>query len=116
MSKALDKANTEFLMNKRSPSRKVNELDNRGSHFYLALYWAQALASQDEDQSLKQAFIPVARDLEENRDKIIQELNQVQGHPVDMGGYYHPSPELAAKEMRPSVTFNGIIDNLSGQE
>ncbi len=113
LSKALDKANTQFLMNKRSPTRKVNELDNRGSHFYLAMYWAQALADQDEDQSLKQIFEPVAGELSASQDKILEELLTVQGRAMDVGGYFHPSEELLAKEMRPSPCFNAIVDKLA---
>ncbi len=113
LSKALDKANSQFLMNKRSPTRKVNELDNRGSHFYLAMYWAQALAEQDEDQSLKQIFEPVAADLSANRDKILEELLSEQGRAMDVGGYFHPSEDLLAKAMRPSTCFNAIVDKLA---
>jgi len=110
LSKALDAANTQFLMEKRSPSRKVNELDNRGSHFYLALYWARALADQDEDKDLKQIFAPLATALDENCDKIIEELLSVQGRSVDTVGYYHPDDAVLNKEMRPSKTFNSILD------
>ncbi|MCG8685262.1 MAG: NADP-dependent isocitrate dehydrogenase [Desulfobacterales bacterium] len=112
LSKALNQANTEFLMKKRSPSRKVNELDNRGSHFYLAFYWAKAMADQDEDKELKKVFTPVADALDKNRDKILEELLAAQGNPVDVGGYYHPDEPLLEKEMRPSVTFNKILDTL----
>jgi len=112
LSKTLDAANTQFLMEKRSPSRKVNELDNRGSHFYLALYWARALADQEEDGDLKQVFAPVARTLDENRDKILEELLAVQGRAVDAKGYYHPDETILNKEMRPSKTFNCIVDGL----
>ncbi|MCG8688205.1 MAG: NADP-dependent isocitrate dehydrogenase, partial [Desulfobacterales bacterium] len=102
----------EFLMKKRSPSRKVNELDNRGSHFYLALYWATALAEQDEDKELKALFAPVADALDNNREQILEELLAVQGGAVDVGGYYHPDENLLEKEMRPSVTFNKILGTL----
>ncbi|MCG8632508.1 MAG: NADP-dependent isocitrate dehydrogenase [Desulfobacterales bacterium] len=112
LSRALDKANTEFLMNKRSPSRKVNELDNRGSHFYLAMYWAQALAEQDEDQEIKSIFQPVARDLSAGRETILKELLDEQGRPMDVGGYFHPSEDLLAEAMRPSPCFNAIVDKL----
>jgi len=113
LSKALDEANTHFLMNKRSPSRKVNEPDNRTSHFYLALYWARTLAEQG-DNELKQKFCPLAEVLEKNRDKILEELLAVQGRPVEAGGYYHPNDAVLNKEMRPSKTFNSIIDKFSG--
>ena len=112
IARALDKANSDFLKNDKSPSRKVNELDNRGSHFYLALYWAKALAEQDEDQQLKEKFTKVYTDLSNNEQSIVKELNDAQGVKVDMGGYYHPNEELVSKAMRPSSTFNGIIDSL----
>ena len=112
IARALDKANSDFLKNDKSPSRKVNELDNRGSHFYLALYWAKALAEQDEDQQLKEKFTKVYTDLSNNEQSIVKELNDAQGVKVDMGGYYHPNEELVTKAMRPSSTFNGIIDSL----
>ena len=109
---ALDSANSRFLSNNKSPSRKVGELDNRGSHFYLAAYWAQALAEQDEDEDLKTQFLPVAEELSSNETTIIDELNGAQGAPVDIGGYYRPDTELAAAAMRPSSTLNAIIDSL----
>lgn len=107
---ALDQATIKFLENRKSPSRKVNELDNRGSHFYLAMYWAQELAHQDEDTRLKEEFEPIAKALEAKEDQIIQELNQAQGSPVDIGGYYHQDFEKTTQAMRPSPTLNGIID------
>ena len=110
---ALDQANAKFLDENKSPSRKVNELDNRGSHYYLALYWAQALAAQGDDADLKAKFEKVAKDLADNEAKIIEELNGAQGSPVDIGGYYHPSVEKVTKAMRPSPTLNGIIDGIS---
>ena len=113
LSKAMDQANARFLMEDRSPSRTVKELDNRGSHFYLALYWAEALAAQDEDETLKSVFQPVARQFKENQERILSELIQVQGRPVDVGGYYHPDPGLLAKQMRPSQTFNRILSALA---
>ncbi|WP_119343735.1 NADP-dependent isocitrate dehydrogenase [Facilibium subflavum] len=116
LAKTLDQANSEFLNNNKSPSRKVGELDNRGSHFYLALYWAKALAEQDEDQQLKQKFSQVAKDLIDNEDKIVAELNKVQGKSVDVGGYFHPSADEIAKVMRPSMTLNHIIDALISQK
>ncbi len=108
--KALGQANCKFLESNKSPSRKCGELDNRGSHFHLALYWAQALAEQTEDAGLKARFSKVAKELEENEEKIIEELNAAQGSPQDLGGYYQPDPEKAAKAMRPSATFNAIVD------
>ena len=88
----------------------MNELDTRGSHFYLALYWAEALAKQTQDSELQARFTEVAQQLSDNEDKIVQELNDAQGQPVDIGGYYHPNDELAAKAMRPSATLNAIVD------
>ncbi|WDP92465.1 MAG: NADP-dependent isocitrate dehydrogenase [Desulfobacter sp.] len=110
---ALDKANSRFLKEKRSPSRKVNEPDNRASHFYLALYWAQALAEQDKDGALKRVFVPVAEALSGNRDKILGDLLAAQGGPVDIGGYYHPDETLLAAVMRPSPDFNAILDGIA---
>lgn len=109
LAEALDKATEEFLQNDKSPSRKVNELDNRGSHFYLAMYWAQALAKQNEDMELKEKFGKVAKELENNADKILKDLIDVQGEPIDIGGYYSPNESLVAKAMRPSETFNNIL-------
>ena len=110
---ALDTANSQFLNNDKSPSRKVGELDTRGSHFYLALYWAQALAAQDEDAELNALFTPIAKQLTDNEAKIVKELNAVQGKPVDVGGSYLPSKDLVANVMRPSVTLNTVIDSLA---
>jgi isocitrate dehydrogenase len=110
LAETLHEANAKFLDSDKSPSRKVGELDTRGSHFYLALYWAQALAAQTEDAELQARFAKVARQLAENEAKIIAELNAAQGRPVDLGGYYRPNPELASKAMRPSPTFNAIVD------
>jgi isocitrate dehydrogenase len=109
LGRTLDEATAKLLENRKSPSRKVRELDNRGSHFYLAMYWAEALANQNEDVELKARFAPLARRLAENEAKIVEELNAVQGRPVDIGGYYVPDPELASKSMRPSPTFNSIL-------
>jgi len=113
LAKTLDQANGKFLDNNKSPSRKVGELDNRGSHFYLALYWAQALASQDTHPALKAKFAPLARALQENEAKIVAELNGAQGKPVDIQGYYHPSLKLVSAAMRPSATFNAALATLS---
>jgi isocitrate dehydrogenase len=112
LAEALDNATEEFLINDRSPSRKVGELDNRGSHFYLALYWANALAEQTRDQKLKATFTPIAEKLSTNETEIIDQLNKAQGVPVDLGGYYLPDDELTRKAMRPSDTFNSILDNI----
>jgi len=109
---ALDAAATKYLLENKSPSRKVNELDNRGSHFYLALYWAQALAQSNDDE-LRAYFAPVAKALSDQEAKIVAELVDVQGQPMDVGGYYMPDDELASKAMRPSTTLNAIIDSLS---
>jgi isocitrate dehydrogenase len=109
---ALDKANSDFLNNNKSPSRKAGELDTRGSHFYLAMYWAQAMAEQNDDTELKASFTAVAEQLAANETKIIDELNAVQGKPVDIGGYYRPNRELTANVMRPSATLNAVIDGL----
>jgi isocitrate dehydrogenase len=107
---ALHAANTKFLDSDKSPSRKVGELDTRGSHFYLALYWAEALAAQTQDKELQARFSKVAKGLEDNEAKILAELNAAQGKPVELGGYYRPNPGLASKAMRPSPTFNAIVD------
>ncbi len=112
---ALDRANSEFLNNNKSPSRKVGELDTRGSHFHLALYWAQALAGQNDDAELKGLFAPVAKALTDNQAKIVAELNGVQGKPVVLGGYYHPDRTKTAQAMRPSATFNAVIDGLASR-
>lgn len=109
LSETLDEATEKLLENKKGPSRKVNELDNRGSHFYLALYWAEALAKQDKDQTLKNRFTPIATKLNEHKSQILQELKNAQGKPVDIGGYYEPTEELVNKEMRASKSFNEIL-------
>src|SRR5690554_1976634 len=106
---ALDNATVTLLMSGKSPSRKVNELDTRGSHFYLALYWAQALAQQTKDSKLQDTFAPVAKKLEENEEQILQELNSVQGHPINLGGYYQFGETETRNVMRPSQTFNSIL-------
>ena len=107
---ALDEATTQYLLTNKSPSRKVNELDNRGSHFYLAMYWAEALAQQSDDPELARDFSTLAAQLRSQESVIVDELNGVQGEAMDVGGYYFPNQELAAKAMRPSATFNGLID------
>lgn len=112
LAEALDKATEEFLNQDRSPSRKVNELDTRGSHFYLALYWAAELAKQDKDTELKAVFSKVYDEMSSNEAKITQELIDAQGSPVDIGGYYLPNPEMASKAMRPSETLNSILDSI----
>ncbi|HJR75508.1 MAG TPA: NADP-dependent isocitrate dehydrogenase [Nitrospiraceae bacterium] len=106
----LDQANAKFLESNKSPARKVGEIDNRGSHFYLALYWAQALAQQTQDKKLAERFSKIAKDLADNESKITNELLAAQGKPVDIGGYYHPSDEKASRAMRPSSTLNAIVD------
>lgn len=111
LAKTLDQATGKFLDNGKSPSRKVRELDNRGSHFYLALYWAQALTEQTEDPELKAAFSGLAKALGDNEEKIVEELNNCQGSHVDLGGYYQPDPEKVEKAMRPSATLNGLLAN-----
>lgn len=107
---SLSEAISKYLENAKSPSRKVNEIDNRGSSFYLAMYWAQALAQQDKDKQLKAQFTDIAKKLEDNQEKIDQEMLSAQGSSVDIGGYYLPEPNLTEKQMRPSKTFNEIID------
>ncbi|WP_111448959.1 MULTISPECIES: NADP-dependent isocitrate dehydrogenase [unclassified Pseudomonas] len=109
LAKTLDQATGQFLDNNKSPSRKVGNIDNRGSHFYLALYWAQALAAQTEDTALQAQFGELAKTLSGNEATIVAELNAVQGKPVDIGGYYHANAELISKAMRPSNTFNAAI-------
>ncbi|MCD6543600.1 MAG: NADP-dependent isocitrate dehydrogenase, partial [Flavobacteriaceae bacterium] len=106
-------ATDKFLDNNKSPSRKVNELDNRGSHYYLATYWAQALSNQNKDLALKEQFKSIATILEDSEKVIIDELNAAQGSAVNIGGYYHFDENLTAKEMRPSNTLNSIISDIS---
>ena len=109
----LDQANAKFLESNKSPARKVGEIDNRGSHFYLALYWAQALAAQTADKKIAEKFQKIAKDLTDNEKTIDQELLAAQGKPQDVGGYYHPDDAKAAKAMRPSATLNKIIDAIA---
>ncbi len=110
LAETLDAGISGYLENQKLPSRKVGEIDNRGSSFYLALYWAQALAAQDKDAAMKARFAEVAAELEKNVDKIDAELIAAQGEPVDVGGYFRPDPVIAGKAMRPSATLNAIID------
>jgi isocitrate dehydrogenase len=112
LGETLDQATGKFLQNGKSPSRKVNELDNRGSHFYLALYWAEALANQEKDQDLKDVFGPVAEEMTNKESIIVAELNGAQGSPVDIGGYYKPEEEKTSKAMRPSETLNAILSKI----
>ena len=111
LGETLDAATGKFLLNDKSPSRKCGELDNRGSHFYLAMYWAQELAGQNDDASLKSAFTELSQQLSENEAKIVAELNEVQGKPMDIGGYYNPNDTLGAEAMRPSQTLNRILES-----
>ena len=113
LSETLDAATSKLLDEGRSPSRKVNEIDNRGSHFYLALHWAQELAAQDKETDLKEKFTQLAQTLADNEQTIVDELLAAQGGEVDMGGYYYPSDELTDTAMRPSATLNKLIDGLS---
>jgi isocitrate dehydrogenase len=113
LAKTLDAATGKFLDEDKSPARKIGGIDNRGSHFYLALYWAQALAEQTDDKELQAAFTGLVKTLTENEAKIVAELGAVQGKPVDIEGYYHPGEELIRKAMRPIATFNAALESLS---
>jgi isocitrate dehydrogenase len=106
---ALDAATGKLLDNNKGPSPKTGQLDNRGSQFYLTLYWAQALAEQKDDAELAKRFAPLAKALADNEKKIVDELNAVQGQPVDIGGYYFPDREKVSAVMRPSKTFNDVL-------
>ncbi|SEA56638.1 NADP-dependent isocitrate dehydrogenase [Bizionia paragorgiae] len=110
---ALDDATEKLLENKKGPSRKAGELDNRGSHFYLAMYWAEALANQTKDAELKAQFESIAKELQANESKIVSELNEIQGHAVELGGYYMPNEELIVNAMRPSKTLNTIMESIN---
>ena len=110
LAETLDQANARILENNKSPARRVGEIDNRGSHFYLALYWAQALAAQTRDKDIQARFSPLAKTLADNEARINAELIAAQGKPVDMGGYYHPDFDKTSKAMRPSATFNAVLD------
>ena len=112
LAEALNEATGKFLDHDRSPHRSVGEVDNRGSHFYLTLYWAEALAAQDKDGELKSIFTKVAADLEAGRSAVVEELSAAQGKSVDIGGYYHPDPKKAEAIMRPSATLNAVIDGI----
>ena len=112
LSKTLDKAVEVYLENQKSPSRKAGELDNRGSHFFLAQYWAVALAEQNDDAELKAEFTEVAKKMVEKESTILEEIMATEGKPTDIGGYYLPNDTLAEKAMRPSVTLNAIVDSL----
>ncbi|TXI28119.1 MAG: NADP-dependent isocitrate dehydrogenase, partial [Ottowia sp.] len=111
---ALDAANAKFLDNDKSPGRKLGTIDNRGSHFYIALYWAQALAEQAQDAELAAKFAPLAEALSANETKIVEELIAVQGKPVDIGGYYQPAMDKLSAAMRPSATLNAALATLGG--
>lgn len=113
LSETLDDATEQLLLNKKSPSRKAGELDNRGSHFYLALYWAQGLANQDQDEELKNQFAPIAEQLQTNEVKIVNELNSIQGQSINIGGYYESNEVLTSNAMRPSKTLNTIINAIA---
>jgi isocitrate dehydrogenase len=110
LAKTLDSATGKLLDNNKNPSRKTGELDNRGSQFYLAMYWAAELAAQSEDKELAEHFAPLAKALAEQEDTIVTELNAVQGDSVDIGGYYYPDPEKVTAVMRPSKTFNATLE------
>ena len=112
LAQALDEANGKILENDKSPQRKVGELDNRGSHFYLAMYWARALAAQTTDNDLRNGFAEIATRLERDEAAIVAELNGAQGRSVDIGGYYHPDPARTAQVMRPSATLNAVVDGM----
>ena len=110
LGKTLDLATEKLLIEDKSPTRRLGGIDNRGSHYYLALYWAQALAAQEEDASLKEHFAPIAEKLAGDEETILKELLSVQGSQADAGGYYLPDDAKASVVMRPSATFNGTID------
>jgi isocitrate dehydrogenase len=114
LGKTLDGAIGKLLENDKGPSRKTGELDNRGSQFYLALYWAQELAEQTEDQELADHFAKLAKSLGEKEEAVVSELAEVQGHSVDIGGYYYPDSEKTAAVMRPSKTLNSVLESAKG--
>lgn len=113
LGEALDRATGKLMQNRKSPGRVLGQLDNAGSHLYEALYWAQELAAQNDDQELKQLFAPIAQELESKLEVILQEMNSVKGKPIELGGYYHPDPAKMAAAMRPSATFNSILARLN---
>ena len=112
LAETLDDATDKFLESDKSPSRKVGELDNRGSHFYLAMYWAEGLANQNKNTELKIAFSKIASELKANENKIVSELKEIQGNSLKIGGYYQPNDNLATSAMRPNSTFNTILESL----
>jgi len=109
LAETIDRAAGKLMENKKSPGRELGQLDNAGTHVYLACYWAKELANQNDDPALKEHFAPVAKELEENLDIILKELSAFKGHPVDLGGYYLPDPEKVKAAMRPSTTLNKIL-------
>jgi isocitrate dehydrogenase len=109
----LDEATGKFLDNDKSPSRKVKELDNRGSHFYLAMYWAEALANQNENKELKSIFTPITKELIEKEETIVNELNNAQGLAVEIKGYFNPNETLVDEAMRPSETLNNVLNKIN---
>ncbi|MFN3802106.1 NADP-dependent isocitrate dehydrogenase, partial [Belliella pelovolcani] len=113
LAETLDQATGKFLEEDKSPSRKVKELDNRGSHFYLAMYWAEALAAQDKDAELKSKFGSIAKEMKDKEAQILTELNEAQGVKVDIGGYYKPNEEKTSSVMRPSSTLNAILSKIA---
>ena len=113
LAETLDVATEKFLANDKSPARKIGHIDNRGSHFYLTMYWAEALAAQDKNAALKAIFTPIAKAFNENEAKINAELIGAQGKPQNIGGHYQPNPELTSKAMRPSETFNAILAKIA---
>ena len=113
LAETLDDASEKLLENKKSPSRKVGELDNRGSHFYLAMYWAEEFVRQHKDSDLRSKFQLIAKELRSHENSIIEDLNKIQGKPVDLGGYYKPDEALTSRAMRPNDEFNTILDSIS---
>jgi isocitrate dehydrogenase len=109
LAEALNEANAKFLENDKSPARKVGQIDNRGSHFYLALYWAEAMAEQTKNTELQERFAPLAKALTEKEEQIANELIAAQGKPVEIGGYYNPDAKKAEEVMRPSATLNAVL-------
>jgi isocitrate dehydrogenase len=113
LAESVEAANAKWLEENRAPARKLGQIDNRGGHFYFALYWAQAVAEQARDEGLKARFAKLAQDLEANEEKINKEFIDAQGDPQEIGGYYHPDPAKTEKVMRPSATFNAILDGFA---